>query len=382
MSFGRIGRRSPVLQGPRAAARLVSESQNCGGRCVPERESLRYTGVAMASTPPSPPAAPTGVVNCVAYERGQRIGEVDLEAIPETLSRPDTFIWIGLFEPSEDLIRTVQQRFGLHDLAVEDALHGHQRPKLERYGDSLFVVLRTMHVVGQTERSEIGETHLFVGRRYVVTVRHGSVLSHVGLRARCEAMPHLLAKGPGFVLYALLDFVVDQFFPIVNALEDDLEDIESKVFAEQADRDTTQRIYWMKREVMQVKRSVGPLIDVCNRLMSFDLDLVPEDTRLYFRDVYDHVVRLNEMLDGLSQLTTTALEANLSLISVSQSDDTKRLAAWAAIIAVPTMLAGLWGMNFEHMPELSWQVGYPLALGVMAAACGGLFAAFKRSGWL
>jgi magnesium transporter len=195
-------------------------------------------------------------------------------------------------------------------------------------------------------------------------------------------MPHLLAKGPGFVLYALLDFVVDQFFPIVNALEDDLEDIESKVFAEQADRDTTQRIYWMKREVMQVKRSVGPLIDVCNRLMSFDLDLVPEDTRLYFRDVYDHVVRLNEMLDGLSQLTTTALEANLSLISVSQSDDTKRLAAWAAIIAVPTMLAGLWGMNFEHMPELSWEVGYPMALGVMAAACGGLFAAFKRSGWL
>ena len=187
-------------------------------------------------------------------------------------------------------------------------------------------------------------------------MRHGSLKSHVGLRARCEAAPHLLSKGPGFVLYALMDFIVDQYLPIVEALEEQLETLEEEIFGERFDRQTTGRIYRLKRDLLSLKRAVSPLVDVCNRLMRFDNSLIPEDTRPYFRDVYDHVVRMNEMIDNLRELLTTALEANLSLISVSQTEHTKRLAAWAAIIAVPTMIAGIYGMNFDTMPELHWRV--------------------------
>ena len=196
-------------------------------------------------------------------------------------------------------------------------------------------MLRTVQLSEQTRRADLGETHLFVGERYVVTVRHGSQLSHVGLRGRCEAVPKLLGHGPAFVLYALMDFVVDQYFPIVDALEEELEALEQDIFSEQFDRQTMQRIYRLKRDLLSMKRAVAPLIEMCNRLIRFDLDLIPDATRPYFRDVYDHVVRINEMIDSLSQLVTTALEANLSLMSASQNEDTKRLAAWAAIIAVP-----------------------------------------------
>ncbi len=323
-----------------------------------------------------------GVVNCVAYERGARVGDIELGEIQAVLQRPDTFIWIGLVDPEEWLLRAVQQQFGLHDLAVEDALRGHQRPKLERYDESLFVVLRTVQLSGEPRRVDFGETHLFVGRNYVLTVRHGSQLAHVGVRARCEAVPKLLTQGPAFVLYALMDFVVDQYFPIVETLEDELELLETEIFGQGFGRHTTQRIYHLKRDVLAVKRTVSPLSDICNRLMRFDIDLVHEDTRPYFRDVYDHVVRINEMLDNLSQMVSTALEANLSLVSMAQSDGTKRLAAWAAIIAVPTMLAGLYGMNFKHMPELEWRYGYPASVGLMVTACLGLYYGFKRSRWL
>jgi magnesium transporter len=216
----------------------------------------------------------------------------------------------------------------------------------------------------------------------VVSVRHGSLKSHIGLRARCEAAPQLLSKGPGFVLYALMDFIVDQYLPIVEALEEQLEKLEEEIFGEHFNRETTSRIYQLKRDLLALKRAVSPLVDVCNRLMRFDLKLIPEDTRPYFRDVYDHVVRINEMIDNLRELLTTALEANLSLISVSQTEHTKRLAAWAAIIAVPTMIAGVYGMNFDTMPELHWTFGYPLIMGIMVAACVGLYVGFRRSGWL
>ena len=342
---------------------------------------------AMASPEPvvtgrEPDARGQGVVNCVAYEHGKRLGEVDLGAIQDTLKRPETFIWIGLVEPPEWLLRAVQSQFGLHDLAVEDALHGHQRPKLERYDDSLFVVLRTVQLGRETKRADLGETHIFVGARYIVTVRHGSQLSHIGLRGRCEAAPQLLGHGPAFVLYALMDFVVDQYFPIVDALEDELEALETDIFSERFDRGTMQRIYRLKRDLLGMKRAVAPLIEICNRLIRFDLELIPEATRPYFRDVYDHAVRINDMIDSLSQLVTTALEANLSLMSVAQNEDTKRLAAWAAIIAVPTMVAGLYGMNFTNMPELHWRYGYPLALAIMGGICFSLFYAFKKTRWL
>jgi magnesium transporter len=323
----------------------------------------------------------SGVVNCAAYAGGRRVTDVEIEDISEVLKQPDRFIWIGLHEPKEALLRQVQQEFGLHDLAIEDALSAHQRPKLERYGDSLFVVLRTAYMNHEPGEIEFGETHLFVGSNYVISVRHGSSLSYAAVRSRCETTPQLLSKGSGFVLYALMDFIVDQYFPIVDVLEDELEALEADIFGDALSRDTTQRIYRLKRRLLEVKRAVSPLVDVCNRLMRFDLALIPEDTRPYFRDIYDHVIRINEMVDIQRELLTTALEANLSLIAVAQNDVMKRLAGWAAIIAVPTMIAGVYGMNFEFMPELRWPLGYPLALGMMLGACGVLYVYFKRSGW-
>ena len=324
----------------------------------------------------------TGVINCAAYSAGQRVADLPICDISEALEHQDRFVWIGLNEPREEVLREVQSEFGLHDLAIEDALSAHQRPKLELYEGGLFVVLRTAQLLPGGIGLEFGETHVFVGERYIVTVRHGSLKSHIGLRARCEAAPQLLNKGPGFVLYALMDFIVDQYLPIVEALEEQLEALEEAIFGEHFDRQTTGRIYRLKRELLALKRAVSPLVDVCNRLMRYDLSLIPEDTRPYFRDVYDHVLRINEMIDNLRELLTTALEANLSLISVSQTEHTKRLASWAAIIAVPTMIAGIYGMNFDAMPELHWQFGYPLIMAIMLGACAALFFGFRRSGWL
>ena len=329
----------------------------------------------MAVSPRTPAA---GVVNSVAYSHGSRVGDVELGDIPATLARPETFVWIGLVDPEDWLLRAVQQQFGLHDLAIEDAANGHQRPKLERYDDCLFVVLRTVQLGGEPRHVEYGETHLFVGRNYVITVRHGSQVSHVGLRARCEAAPKLLAQGPTFVLYALMDFVVDQYLPVVETLDDELDVVEAEIFSQRFGPRTTERIYRLKRDVLSVKRTLSPLVDICNRLMRFDSDLIPEETRPYFRDVYDHVLRLTEMLDNLSQMVSTALEANISLVSMSQTEGTKRLAAWAAIIAVPTMIAGIYGMNFTNMPELTWRWGYPVILGVMGAMCLGLYVTFRK----
>jgi magnesium transporter len=323
----------------------------------------------------------SGVVNCAAYTGGRRVADIEVKDIGEVLKQTDRFIWIGLHEPKEDLLRQVQQQFGLHDLAIEDAHRAHQRPKLERYGESLFVVLRTAQMNREPGRIDFGETHIFIGARYVVSVRHGSSLSYAEVRARCETTPQLLCKGPGFVLYALMDFIVDQYFPIVDVLEDELEELEAEIFGEAFSRETTHRIYQLKRQLLEVKRAVSPLVDMCNRLMRFDLELIPEDTRPYFRDVYDHVIRINEIVDTQRELLTTALEANLSLIAVGQNEVMKKLAGWAGIIAVPTMIAGVYGMNFDFMPELKWDLGYPLVLAAMLGACASLYVYFKRSGW-
>ena len=323
-----------------------------------------------------------GVVASVAYANGRRLGEVAIPDISEVLEQPGRFVWIGLHDPDDEVLKEVQQEFSLHDLAIEDAARAHQRPKLERYGDSLFVVLRTAHLDRPTGAIEFGETHLFVGANYVVSIRHGASLPYVEVRARCEASPDLLAKGPVFVLYALMDFIVDQYFPLVDSFEDRLEELEDDIFQQTLTRQTTERIYQLKRNLLEVKRAVVPLVDMCNRLVRTDSALIPEDARVYFRDVYDHTIRINEMIDTLRELLTTALEANLSLISVSQNEAMKRLAGWAAIIAVPTMIAGIYGMNFKFMPELDWVLGYPVAMGTMLAACGFLYYRFRRSGWL
>ena len=332
------------------------------------------------ATPQTQTPTQSQVVNCAAYAGGCKVGDVAIPDISEVLKVEGQFVWIGLHEPSEELLRQIQEEFGLHDLAVEDAHNAHQRPKMEEYGDSLFIVLRTARLA--ESGPEFGETHVFVGPRYVVTVRHGPSLTYADVRARCESTPHLLAKGPGFVLYAIMDFVVDHYFPIVDDFEERLQALEDEIFDGNFDRGTTGRIYELKRQLVSVKRAVSPLIDICNRLVRFDMAFIPETTRPYFRDVYDHVVRINESIDSLRELLTTALEANLSLVSVQQNEVTKKLAAWAAILAVPTAIAGIYGMNFEHMPELGWRYSYGVVMGMIVATCGVLYWRFRRSGWL
>jgi len=323
-----------------------------------------------------------GVVACVAYAEGRRIGDVAIPDISEVLKEAGVFVWVGLHDPSPELLQQIQMEFGLHDLAVEDAQVAHQRPKLEQYGDSVFVVLRPAILASDQQRIELGETHLFVGPRYVVSIRHGDTPGYAAVRTRCESTPALLAKGPGFVLYAVMDFIVDHYFPVLDTLGDQLESLEDEIFSETFERKTVQRIYDLKRNLLEVKRAVSPLVDVCNRLIRFDMPLIHEDTRPYFRDVYDHAIRINEHVDTLRELLTGALEAHLSLTAVSQNDAMKKLAGWAAIIGVPTMVAGVYGMNFKFMPELAWRFGYPAVMAGLLATCVYLYYRFKRSGWL
>lgn len=329
------------------------------------------------------PTPRNSIINSAAYCNGVRVAVVPVADLGDAWRYSDRFIWVGLYEPSEPLLAHIQEAFGLHDLAIEDAHQAHQRPKLEVYDDSMFVVLRTARLCeGGDHRIEFGETHVFLGPRYVVTVRHGSLKSHVGLRARCEASPQLLAKGEGFVLHALIDFIVDQYFPILDALQKELDELEEQIFSGTFVRSITARLYHLRRDLLSLKQAVTPLIDVSARLSRITSHLIPADTRPYFQDVHDHVVRIAELIDNLQSLSHIALEANLALISVAQNDDTKRLAAWAAIIAVPTLIAGLYGMNFKFMPETEWAYGYPVAVVAMLSICGFLYRWFRKVGWL
>jgi magnesium transporter len=322
------------------------------------------------------------IVNCAAYDDGCRIATIPIEDISDYLAAEKGFVWIGLYEPGEDMLKQMQEEFQLHDLAIEDAHRAHQRPKIETYEDTLFIVVRTAQINQESRQIDFGETHFFVGRRFILSIRHGSSLAYSDVRARCESTPQLLKKGPGFALYAVMDAIVDRYFPVIDALEEQLEDLEDRIFREKPTRETTKQIYDLKRQLVEVKRAISPLIEMCTRLMRFDLELIPEDTRPYFRDVYDHVIRINEMVDSSREILATALEANFSLLSISQNDIQKRFAGWAAILAVPTMIAGIYGMNFRFMPELDWQYGYPFILSITIIVCGLMYGGFKRAGWL
>ena len=321
------------------------------------------------------------VINCAAYSKGRRVSNIQINEIADVLKHTDKFVWIGLHEPSEELLQQVQKEFCLHDLAIEDAHRAHQRPKIETYGETLFIVLRTA-AMNKQKHIDFGETHFFLGENFIVSVRHGSSVAYTEVRNRCEKAPELLQKGPGFALYAVMDAIVDQYFPVIELLEGELESVEEKIFGEKPSRETTEQIYQLKRELLEVKRAVSPLVDLCSKLVRFDLKLIPEDMRPYFRDVYDHVLRINEMVDGSRELLAGALEANFSMISISQNDVSKKFAGWAAILGVPTLVAGIYGMNFTWIPELSWHWGYPFVLGLTFLICLTLFFLFKRSGWL
>jgi magnesium transporter len=324
---------------------------------------------------------PEGVVNCASYENGRRVADVPIADISEVIKDPKLFLWIGLHDPSEALLKQVQAEFGLHDLAVEDAHRAHQRPKLDRYGDILFLVMQTVQLQGQ--KIAYGQTHFFCGPRFLISIRHGSGPGYDTVRARCEETPKLLAKGPAFALYALLDFIVDEFFPVLEAIGQSVEALEDSTFkGGRPGASVAKKIHLLRRDLIGVKRAVVPVIDICNRLERLEAALIPEDTKPYFRDVFDHAYRISEMVDGQREVLTSTLEANLALVSIEQNHSMKRLSAWAAMVAVPTMIAGIYGMNFQHMPELAWRLGYPGSLLLMLGACLGLHVYFRKTGWL
>jgi len=322
----------------------------------------------------------TMVVGCAAYEGGCKIADLDIDHLDAFETGKGRFVWIGLHEPSQELMQKVQKRFGLHELAIEDALRAHQRPKLDVYGESLFMVLQTAQRVEHS--TQFGETHVFAGRGYVITVRHGPSSSYKEVRARCESTPRMLKKGEDFVLYAIMDFIVDNYMPVVDAMEAEIDELEEHVFKRSFKRRTVEQIYELKRDLLALRRTVAPVVDIANRLMRFDLPMIDKDTHPYFRDVLDHAIRVNDGVDYLRELLNSALEVNLLLASVDQSEITKKLASWAAILAVPTAVAGIYGMNFDFMPELRSPFGYPAVLLLIFGVCGLLYWRFKRVRWL
>jgi magnesium transporter len=329
--------------------------------------------------PPSPRLAM--LLNCVAYQNGRKLADIEVKDIAGYLARPDCFVWVALRDASDEELAVMQAEFGLHELAVEDARHGHQRPKVEEYDDTLFVVMHTIELDALDEL-RVGEVDVFVGPNFVLSVRNRSVQSLLGVRQRTEREPHLLGRGAGFVLYALMDAVVDRYFPIIDALESELESIEAQIFVRGAARSNVQLLYALKQRITTVKHAVAPLLESTGKLWSGRVPPSCESTREYLRDVYDHLTRINSSLDTLRETIGTAIQVNLSMVTIEESEVTKRLAAWAGIFAVVTAFAGIWGMNFEFMPELHWRFGYPVALGTIVVAAGLLYRGFRRTGWL
>ena len=320
------------------------------------------------------------LINCVAYQNGKKLGDIPTEEISDYVQRKDCFVWVALKDAQPAELVQMSEEFGLHELAVEDASSGHQRPKIEEYGDSLFAVVHTVEIVNG--ELNVGELDVFVGRNYVLSARNHCQQGFLGVRARCESEPELLRQGPAFVLYALMDAVVDRYFPVAEALERELETIEEQIFSKGSERANIQRLYTLKRKVLTLKHVVGPLMDATSKLFGGRVPALCANTQEYFRDIYDHLYRINTSIDTIRDTISTAIQVNLSMVAIDESEVNKRLAAWAAIFAVATAFAGIWGMNFKTMPELQWEYGYPAAILVMATVCSYLYYRFRKSGWL
>jgi magnesium transporter len=320
------------------------------------------------------------LVNCVAYQDGRKLAEIQKREIRSYLERPDCFVWVALRDADAAELAEMQDEFDLHELAVEDARQGNQRPKLEEYGNSLFAVLHTVEVAG--EELNVGELDVFVGRNYVLSARQKTERGFQDVRARCEREPELLRHGPGYVLYALMDAVVDRYLPVFDTVEAELEALEEQIFTGKLPRENIESLYYVKQKLMTLKHAAAPLLDASSRLHGGRVPPACAGLGEYFRDVYDHLSRLNQSLDTLRDTVTTAIQVNLAMITIGESEVTKRLAAYAALVAVPTMVAGIYGMNFTNMPELTWSFGYPLTLAVMAGIDTYLFFRFRKAGWL
>lgn len=320
------------------------------------------------------------LINCAVYKDGKKFADIPVEDISEYLSHSDCFIWVALRDAEAAELDQMKDEFVLHDLAVEDARHGHQRPKIEEYGDSLFAVIHTVETAD--DELLLGEIAIFVERNYVLSIRNRSRQSFLGVRARCEHEPHLLKQGSAFVFYALMDAVVDRYFPVVETLESELEAIEEQIFTKGSAKANIERLYALKRKVMVLKHAVAPLMEAVAKLHGGRVPAICANTQEYFRDVYDHLARINTSIDAIRDTIGTAIQVNLSMVAIEESEVNKRLAAWAAIFAVATFFAGIWGMNFKGMPELEWKFGYPVALSIISGTCGYLYYRFRKSRWL
>ena len=320
------------------------------------------------------------LINCVLYQDGKRIRDIPADEIGQWRGRGDGIIWVALRDATDDELAAMQRHFNLPDLAVEDARHGHQRPKIEEYDGSLFTVLHLVEPRG--DELHIGELAVFAGADYVLSVRDRSELSFLGVRERCEREPELLRFGPSFVLYALMDAVVDRYFPLIDAFEGEIESIETHIFERGAAGSNVRRLYELKRRVMILRHAVAPLLEALGKLHGGRVPALSAKTQDYFRDVSDHLYRINASIDTIRDTISTAIQVNLAMVTIEHGDIGKRLAGWAAIFAVATTIVGIWGMNFEHMPELKWQYGYPVALVVIGGVCGVMYWYFRRAKWL
>lgn len=339
-----------------------------------------------------PARSPLGssVVNCVTYRDGVRVPESGdlVDVVQKVRKRGAGFVWLGLHEPTDREFAGIAELFALHPLAVEDAVEAHQRPKLERYDETLFAVFKTVCYVEHEEltaTSEVvntGEIMVFVGRDFVITVRHGRHGSLGPLREELESSPEQLAKGPAAVLHAIADHVVDDYLNVTDSVQEDIDQVETDVFAENGARADPGRIYQLKRELLELKRAVVPLSRPLEELATRPIRVVEPEIQAYFRDVSDHLLRAKEQIAAFDELLNSILQAHLAQVTVAQNEDMRKITAWAAIIAIPTMVCGLYGMNFDYMPELRWTYGYPLVIGVISVACVTLYRGFRRSGWL
>ena len=323
------------------------------------------------------------IVDCAVYEDGKRLPEP--LSLPEAYERArqthDGFVWIGLHEPTFDEFDDVTDVLELHDLAVEDAVKAHQRPKIEQYGDMIFVVLITARYVDHEEVVELGQLMLFIHRHFVVTVRHGKATALAETRKLLEAEPDRLAWGSASVVHAVMDKVVDDYHNVLTGLDNDIDEIEEQVFSA-GRQNHAERIFKLKREVLDFRKAIRPLLDPLDGLGRGAIRQAPPESRPYFRDVHDHLLRVAEHVEGYEAILASALNANLAQVGVQQNEDMRKISAYAGLLAVPTMIAGIYGMNFEHLPELDWVLGYPMSLGLMGAICFGLYRNFKRNGWL
>lgn len=324
------------------------------------------------------------LINCAAYQSGKKLGDVAIEDISDYLARPECFVWVALKDPDAAEMDAMKEEFGLHELAIEDVMRGGQRPKIEDYGDTVFTVLHTIES-GEDGELVIGQVNIFAGPNFVLSVRHRAQQGFQGVRARCEREPELLKEGAGFVLYALVDNVVDRYTPVVEALSEEIEALEDRIFEKRsiaASRAIIEDLYSLKRRLVILQHHVTPLVDAVGKLVGGRVPPVCSGMQAYFRDVYDHLVRVSNTIDARREMIVTAVQVNVGMISLAEGEVTRRLGAFAALFAVPTMIAGIYGMNFVSIPELHFRFGYQICLAVMVMIDVILYFLFRRSGWL